>query len=498
MQTNEPQKDKKTREAYAPKYIAQAFFLTLLITAIVVMVAVLLNKKTFSKNFDLTTNKINSLSYESDQVLNSLETDIEIICIPGANLTDNYCDSTSDLVNLYEKNNPHIVNRGTLDLRDRALLERLQPSGFSRLILLSATNKSEVSGTITESKLTNALVNLVKFKKIVYFLTGHGEPDISASTTERNYADVVSSLESRAYSVQTLNPTDSDIPSDARVVIAGDNSIPYDAHTESEITKFVARGGKLILITNPYRTQGLEDFYHQLNVKPDNVLLTLNKNTSLGKQLSKQNFLRPPVVMSDFNTDSPISNIIAQAYGAQASVPIDGARPFTILDNTNTKIKTDTMILMYAVQAAPITLTDAERNKIDLKAPFLLTPDKTFDVEATWPIGFDIQILNASELSQGTKKPEKPEDDKSEVVLYGFSLVNEYSSQMRVTEDLIPLTVAQLYEDKELIAIPAKDYTPKQFNYSRNPGAWVLLFASFLPIATAFAGVIIWVRRRKG
>lgn len=498
MQKNESQNNQKKHEVYAPKYIIQSLFLTLLIVAIVVMVAVLLNKKTFSKNFDLTTNKINSLSLESNQFLNSLETDIQIICIPGASLADNYCDSTVDLVNLYEKTSSHIINSGTLDLRDRALLEKIQPSGFSRLILISATNKSELSGAITESKLTNALVNLVKFKKTVYFLTGHGEPQISASNSERNYSDVVSSLESRAYSVQTLNLVDGDIPDDARVVIAGDNSIAYDAHTENELTKFVARGGKLILIVNPYRTQGLDQFYQQLNLKPDNVLLTLNKNTSLGKQLAKQNFLRPPVVMSDFNTDSPISNIIAQAYGAQASIPIDGARPFTLLDNTNAKIKTDTMILMYAIQAAPITLTDSERDKIDLSAPFLLNPDKNFDVDATWPIGFDIHILNASELSTDVKKPNKPEDDKSEVVLYGFSLVNEYSSQIHVTEELIPLTVAQLYEDKELIAIPAKDYAPKQFNYSRNPGAWVVWFAGFLPITTAIAGFVIWLRRRKG
>lgn len=498
MNMNDPKKDTQKREAYTPKYVAQALLLTLLLVAIVVMIAVLLNKKTFSKNFDLTTNKINSLSLESEQFLNSLETNVEIICIPGSNLADNYCDSTVDLVNLYEKTNSHIINRGTLDLRDRALLEKIQPSGFSRLILISATNKSEIAGAITESKLTNALVNLIKFKKTVYFLSGHGEPQTSASNAERNYADVVSSLESRAYSVQTLNLIDGDIPSEAQVIIAGDNSIPYDTHTESELTKFVARGGKLILIVNPYRTQGLDEFYHQLNLKPDNVLLTLNKNTSLGKQLAKQNFLRPPVVMSDFNTDSPISNIIAQAYGAQASIPIDGARPFTILDSTNAKIKTEPMILMYAVQAAPITVTDSERDKIDLNAPFLLHPDKNFDVDASWPIGFDVKILNASEMFPNTKKPEKHEDDKSEVVIYGFSLVNQYSTQIRVTEELIPLTVAQLYEDKELISIPAKDYAPKQFNYSRNPGAWVLLFASFLPIATAVAGFVIWIRRRKG
>lgn len=496
MNTNNQKNTKKPREIYAKKYIAQSFLMTIIVVCITVMFALLLNKKTFSTNFDLTTNKINSLSNESAQFLKSLDTDIQIICVPGQNLADSYCDSTTDLINLYAKTNNHIINLGTLDLSDRSLLMRIQPSGFSRLILMSPTNKSEVSGTITENKLTNALVNLIKFKKTVYFLTGHGEPELSASNTDRNYAEVVPLLEARAYTVHELNPTDAGIPDEAQVLIAGDNSIPYDVYTEKELTKFVARGGKLILIVNPYRTQGLDHFYKLLNLKPDNVLLTLNKNTALGKQLVKQNLLRPPVVMSEFNTESPISNIIAQAYGAQASIPIDGARPFTILDNTNAPIKTDTTVLMSAIQAAPITLTDAQRNKINLTAPFTLNADNNFDVDAVWPIGFDVHISNASALSSETTKQNKSANDTSEVVVYGFSLVNEYSPQVRVTEELIPLTVAQLYEDKELISVPPKDYAPKQFNYSRNPGAWVLLFAAFLPVCTAMAGLVIWIRRR--
>lgn len=483
----------KKKEFFAPKEIAKVAIATILTIAITIMVTVLLNRNNFSKNFDFTTNKINSLSDETKQFLGSLNTDVQIICIPGQKITDNYCDSNADIIKLYEKENSHIINLGTLDLRDSALVSRVQPSGFSQLILITTTNRSEISGSIDESKLTNALLNLVKFKKIVYFLTGHGEPEITASNTAVNYSEVVSLLESRAYTVQTIHSNES-IPNDARVLVAGDNLIPYDSYTESEITKFVARGGKLILIVNPYRTQGLSHFYEILGVKPENILLTLNKTTTLGKQLAKQNLSRPPVVMGDFNTESPITNIIAQAYGAQANIPIDGAQPFTILEKKNSPVKTDILVLMSAVQAAPITLTDAQRNKINLQTPFTLNPDKNFDADISWPIGFDIQISNASALS---KDVQKSEDDTSEVVLYGFSLANIYSTEIRVTEELLLVTVAQLYQDKELLSVPKKDFTPKQFNYSRNPGAWVFLFAGFLPVCTALTGLFIWIWRRR-
>jgi hypothetical protein len=97
-------------------------------------------------------------------------------------------------------------------------------------------------------------------------------------------------------------------------------------------------------------------------------------------------------------------------------------------------------------------------------------------------------------------KPEKPKEaaqDQSEIVIYGFSLVGPYSKALPISEELLPLTVAHLYQDQELVSIAPRDFTPKQFNLSRNPGLWLPLFAGILPLFTAIAGLLIWVRRRS-
>ncbi len=487
---------KSAHEAYAPRHFAQIATFTLITIAITLMFAILLHKKHFSKKFDLTTNKIHSLNTQTVDFVKAMNQNVQIICVPGQNVTDNYCDSVNDLINLYEKNSKEIINLGTLDLTDRTMLSKIQPSGFSRLILMSDTNKSEVTGQITENKLTNALINLIKTKKIVYFLTGHGEPSLMASNSEKSYSDIATQLDAKAYYTQSLNLQNTTIPSDAQLLVAGDNSIAYNTNVETQLMDYVARGGKLILINNPYRTQGLDRLYKLLNLQPDDVLLTLNKETALGRQIAKQNLLRPPVIMSDFNPDSPITMPIVINYGADASIPIDGARPFTLLDSENALIKTDTEILMSVVEAAPVTLTKEQRNQIDLKAPFLLEPDTEFDSDQTWPVGFDIQIANASKLSNTIQAPENAENDTTEVVIYGFSLVNEYSQSMRITEELLPLSIAKLYQDKEFLNIPSKSFAPKQFNLSKNPGAFVPLFAGLLPVCTAMIGVLIWFRRR--
>ncbi|MES2615073.1 MAG: Gldg family protein, partial [Bdellovibrionota bacterium] len=390
-------------EDYAPKYFAQSVLSCLVGIAIIICAAVVLNKDNFSKNFDFTTNKVNSLSDESTKFLASLTKQVQIICVPEPNPVDKYCDNSIDLINLYARNSKNILNIGILNLGNKMLLQKIQPSGFSRLVLLSNDNKSELEGPITESKLTNALINLIKFKKVVYFLSGSGEPALTAGNGDRSYADVVNSLQSKAYEVKDWNVKQGQLPSDARVLVVGDNSITYSQEVDSMLVKFVEKGGKILLIINPYHEQGLNKLYSTLNVKLTDKLLTLNTQTPLGQQIAKQNLVRPPVVISNFSTVSPITRVIAQVYGAQAVVPIDGGRPIEILKDSSPNPKTRANVFISAFSAAPITLTEAARNKIDLKKPFALNPDKNFDPNKTWPIAVDVE-MNANDVKNKLRK----------------------------------------------------------------------------------------------
>jgi hypothetical protein len=496
------QKDLQNTEVYAPKFYAQAIISSVIGVAIIGFIAVILNKNNFSKTFDLTSNKINSLSEESYKFLDSLSIPVQIICVPSSNPTDNYCDNSIDLINLFAKRSNFIVNAGVLSLADKAMLQKTQPSGFARLILMTDTNKSEIDGVISESSLTNAIINLVRFKKIVYFLSGSGEPSISIEGgVDRSYSDIVAGLHAKSYEVKEWNIKQGNLPPEARVVIAGDNNIPYAEEVQNILQNFIANGGRLVLIVNPYREQGLDKLYSLLNLKLDPVLLTLNSNTALGKEMQKQYLSRPPVIASNFNMESPITRVIAQMYGVQVVMPVDGARPISILasENTRSSIKTTATVLFSSYSAAPITLTPEARNKIDLNSPFLLYSDTSFDANKAWPLGVDVEIEGASHFSQNksANKSIETSKDKSEVVVYGFSLASAYSKETPISDALLPLAVAHLYQDQELVSIPSRDFTPKQFNLSRNPGAWLALFAGILPVITAIAGLFIWFKRRS-
>ncbi|WP_186647772.1 Gldg family protein [Fluviispira vulneris] len=490
-----------TAEKYAPKYFAQAIISSLIGMCLIIGLAVVLNKNNFSKSFDLTSNKINSLTPESVKILSTLTKPVEIICVPSSNLGENYCDSNIDLLSLYMKTSPQIINVGQLSLTDKAMVQKIQPSGFSRLVLMSGNNKSEIDGVITESKLTNAIINLVKFKKVVYFLSGSGEPSVNPDNSGRSYSDVVSVLQAKSYEVKEWNIKQGNLPQEAKVLIAGDNNLLYGEEVQNILRNFIGFGGRLILLVNPYREQGLERLYTELNLKLDPILLTLNTSTPIGQQLVKQNFSRPPILASNFNPDSPITKVFADVYGAQAIMPLDGGRPISILANENPtgKVLINATNLLSAYSAAPITIAPEVRNKIDLMAPFRLSPDANFDANKIWTIGVNLDISGASNLAveKVLNKETDPAKDKAQVVVFGFSILGPYARDNPISENLLPITVAHLYQDQELVSIPPRDFTPKQFNMSLYPGRWLPFFAGILPVITAISGLFIWFKRRS-
>ncbi len=516
------------REAYAPKYFAQALLSSLVGVAIIITAAALLNRDRFSKTFDVTDRKVNSLSPETEKFLGSLENEVAVYCIPSANPAERYCEENGYLRSIYAEKTEKIQH-GAVDLRDMETMAQVQPAGYSRLVLMSKDNRSEIVGEITESKLTNGLINLVKSKKTIYFLVGNGEPPISFEG-QKNYANQVEVLKSRAYEVKEHNLADGPLPEDARLVVAGSATVAYNSVVENELRRLLARGGRLLLTLNPYRSVGMTKFFNDLGIELSPTLLVSNRGaTSLGAQLAQLAPMRPPVVIGEFSQSSPITSVMSARDIALA----DGARPFSFKEVTDDGLKVKHTKLASAFHAAPVTLTDEQRNALQLNGPLGVDPDPGFDPKKTWEVAVQTVIENPERLAEGLPQSpvamagdgktdlqvdgesSKAEDGASEaadggeagtteeskktaeVVVLGFELAGQYERAAPANAQILPLTVAHLHRDQELISIPTKDFAPKQFALDRNPGAYLFLFAGLLPVAMALTGFYVWMRRRS-
>ncbi|MEN9529189.1 MAG: hypothetical protein RI932_1062 [Pseudomonadota bacterium] len=528
-----PERDSEGRvvstptERYAPKEFALAAVWSVLGIVIIIGVATLLNRDRFSKTFDLTQRKVNSLSTETLNVLKDLKTDIQIVCIPSQNPQERYCDENAQLRRLFAENSPKIQHFA-LSLGDPEAFQQVRPTGYSRLVLLTKDkSRNEVVGAVTESKLTNAVLNLTKSKRAVYFLTGNGEHSTSMEGG-RNFFNVAEILRNRAYEVIPHKITE-ELPADAQLVIAGPAQGPYSQLVENMLRRFLARGGRLIFILNPYREPGMPKLFADLGVKLDPTLLINNRGaTQLGAQLAQFDPMRPPLIIGEFSRNSPITSPFRTTDFGIA----DGARAMSFVAPTSTdanapKIKgTD---LMTAIHAAPVTLTEDQRNRLPLEGDLRLAPNAGFEPSKTYTVGLDIEVENPGKLAEGvpsvtlaskdsaatvgidgssaaagadkskseTKSPESAtEKAPAGVVVLGFDPVAFERIQL-VTTNIIPVAVAHLYKERDLISIPNKDFAPKRFKLERNPGNFVLLFAFILPLLTALSGLYIYVRRRS-
>jgi hypothetical protein len=519
------------REKYAPKYFGQALLSSLVGVALIIGAAAVLNRDRFTKTFDVTQRKTNSLSPETEKFLAAMEQDVGIYCVPNADPRERYCEENAYLRGLYAERSPRIQH-AAVDLADMQIMARVQPAGYGRLVFLSEDNRSEVVGEITESKMTNALINLVKSKKTVYFLAGNGEPS-TGFEGKKNYANMVEILKSRAYEVKEVSLADGPLPADAKLLVAGSAEVSYNQIVENELRKFLAGGGRLLLTLNPYRSAGMNKLFADLGVELGSTLLINNRGaTSFGAQLAQISRLRPPVVIGEFSQSSPITSVLTQRDVALA----DGARPFVTKDTTEGEMTIKHTSLASAFHAAPVTLTDEQRNALQLTGALNVEPDPGFDPKQNWPVATQIEIENPALLAEGLPQSSvalassdgaAPElgkvdpdtgaplsedaaaqveaegnkaDDASkktaEVVLLGFELAGQYERAAPANAQLLPLAVAHLYRDEDLISIPTKDFAPRQFKLDRNPGAYLFLFSGLLPVAMALAGFYIWMRRR--
>lgn len=532
-----PERDSEGRvvsapsERYAPKEFFLAAVWSVVGIAIIIGLATLMNRERFSKTFDLTKNKVNSLSSETVNVLKELKDDIQIFCIPSQDPRERYCDENAQLRRLYSETSPK-VQHFAISLADRAALAQVRPTGYSRMVLVTKdNNRNEVTGSVTESKLTNAILSLTKSKRNVYFLTGNGEYP-TAMEGNRNYFNVAEILRNRAYEIVPHKITE-DLPEDAKIVVAGPAKGPYSTIVENMLRRFLARGGRLILVLNPYRDAGMPKFFADLGVKLEPSLLVNNQGaTPFGAQLAQLDPMRPPIVVGEFSRQSPITS----PFGPNDMGLADGARVMSFDAPASTEpnaLKLKGTMLMSAMHAAPVTLTDEQRNRLPLEGDLRLTPNAGFDPSKTYPVAWNIEIENPAKLAEGVPsatlaaksttgalnlggapqastaadkaktgtdgaadKDAAKETTTAEVVVLGFDPV-AYERAVPTTTNLIPIAVAHLYKEKDLVSIPNKDFAPKRFKMERNPGNFVFLFAFILPLLTALSGFYIYVRRRS-
>mgnify|MGYP001077095606 FL=1 len=415
---------------------------------------------TYTKRWDLTADKENTLSQETLEVLDSLTEPVKVIGYFTVGLLDQYAYNSNDRLT-YEFIDPD---------REPALAQEAGITQDGTIVFTMGENKQLVT-VASETEFTSALIRLKTPGGLnVYFLTGHGEFSIDGSD-ENSMTRLVSELENKNYTVSNLNlMAESEIPQDTKVLIIPGPLQPISEAEVQLIDTYLKNGGALIVMEEP---PVLTDF----GDRPDPLADYLSENYGilLGNDvvvdLDAAEMINQPFVA----ISAQFSNhMITEKMGNMATF-FPTARSLT-LSEVSTSISQTSLILT----------TERAWAETDL-ATFMdstLQPDEGVD-----PFGPLTLAVAAENSSTGAKlvvfgDAEFPLDANYDVYGNGMLMVN---------------TIDWAAGEEDLINLSSGTTTERYLNLS-NPylSGFVLLGSVVvIPGLIIVAGIVTWLLRKK-
>ena len=439
---------------------------TTILTLAVIAILAVINFVGFRhhKTFDLTTEKLYTLSDQTRNIVGNLKQDLTVARFDKAPNA-----AFDDLMAEYKALSPHFKYQ-FVDPNQKP--EIAQDYGVTRMgdvVVAYGVRKDHLDasahGPLGEEDVTGAIVKLISDKvKEVCFVSGHGEKSLTDGSQD-GYTQVDAGLKKENYITKTINLiADNGVPADcSALVIAGPKQSYYPQET-AMLGKFLDAGGDALIMVDPATDPKLDDLFQSWNVAVGN-------NVVVDASGMGQIFGGGPIIplVQDFGS-SPITKGF---QGSMAFFPL--ARTASIADKS---------------KSIPQTVE------------LLKTSERSFTIPKLEPgqkrITFDPKTETMSALSLGVAANRKVGDKDARLVVIGNSqfAANPSVGQGR-NGDLFFNTIEWLTQDENLISIRPKSATNRRVTLSEAQSAalhWLNLV--FLPGLVIFSGIYIWWKRR--
>ena len=246
------------------RYGGNTLLMTVAFVAIVVMINYLVvkNPMQWKTRWDLTEEQTNTLAPETLEAIKQLPAPVKAIGF----YTGNFASSQSTAQALLDNYKAESGGRFTYEFHDPnsdpTLAKEYNITRDGTLVLSMGDQKEELNFA-TEQEITGALVRFAHpGKRVIYFLTGHGEKDIAASG-DNSLSGVVDLLKKQNYDIQPLNlQVTTTVPSDARAVVIAGPQVPVTADEVTVLGNYLrynANSALIVMLDPPVQTQAQPD-----------------------------------------------------------------------------------------------------------------------------------------------------------------------------------------------------------------------------------------------
>ncbi len=242
----------------------------------------------YNQRLDLTPQKKFTLSPRTQQVVSSLQREVQVMAFIHSDRPENFF--IRDMLSRMAALSPHFHYR-IIDInRNPALAREYQATQYGTLVFESGGIRKGTLLGRGESAAVAALLQVSRAQgdKVIYFLTGHGEAALSDASPRQGYSKLRGALVDEFYDERTLSLGESGaVPEDATVVVIfGPRSdfLPFELDA---LDAYVRRGGALFVLLDPDGSPSFVTFLERYGIYlPPLIAVDPTKRLFAGEMLT--------------------------------------------------------------------------------------------------------------------------------------------------------------------------------------------------------------------
>lgn len=413
-------------------------------------------------SFDLTKEKIFTLSDQTKKILKNLQAEIKIVGFFKTGSSDEA--RFRDLIELFKRE----TNKLRVEIYDpdkHPSLARQYDVPRYGIVYVEGPKKRETVWEINEKALIRGILEASTEEKLkIYFLTGHGEKEPD-NYTDFGYSRLKNALEQENYEVEKLLlfGRKEGVPKDCAVLVIAGAVKPLSAEEMQAIKKYVENGGKLLLMLEPYPAPSFKDLLEPHGVEPLKAIAVDPAQCLSGEVLA-------PVVSRYMHHE------ITRKMGLTFYPTL---RPLKIKEPKKARALAKTSKFSWA----ETSLTKISFNELtDVKGPLTVAAVVDYDPDDIAP-------------EEGKDRP------RIKMVVFGdsdFSMNAYVYIPPTMNGNFVLNAIDWLAERPELVGIRPKEPTPAYVALTKAKARMVQILSLIaVPGAVFVAGWIVWLGRRR-
>ncbi|HTW24324.1 MAG TPA: Gldg family protein [Candidatus Baltobacteraceae bacterium] len=413
------------------------------------------------KRFDLTSEKLFTLSDQTQKIVKGLTQDVNIVRF--AKTPDEQFD---DLMSEYKGLSPHVKYQ-TVDPEEKPDIARdYGATHMGDIIVAVGPRKETLQGTGEEAVTTAILKVTSQQSKTVCFVTGHGERSLIDDSAQ-GYTQADQGLKKEDYDTKTINlASGTEVPSDCDVLVIAGPTQPFFPQETAMLSKYLDNGGKALIEVDPITTD------KQSDPNLDSIFQAWNIN--VGKNIV-------------IDTSG-----MGRLLGAGPAIPL----VLTYGDSPITKTLQRTMTFFPLAR----TVSIADKSKPEPQdVELLMTSSQSFTTpKIEHEVSYNPKTDQMGPLSLGVAASREEGNKNARLVVIGDS---DYASNQAIGQasngDLFFNAIDWLAQDENLISIRPKSPTNRRIMLTQGQTVGLEWFELLLlPGFVIILGITIWWKHR--